>query len=287
MRAIYQPTGAALEYAPLALNCYRGCEHGCKYCYVPACLRMTKDDFAKAEPRPGILEELKRQLENPKTIKRFMDLGPVMLSFSCDPYQRIDAKHLLTRRAIEMLLGAGLSVKILTKSHYAMRDFDMLVSAPGRTSFGVSLIFLDDAKRKNLEPGACAVKDRLYLLEVAHARGIRTWLSLEPVLSHQDALEVIKETAGFVDEYRIGKINHAQALDKNINWQAFLIQACEVLESKIWADYYIKDSLWKFAHSPSGQVIRPMSARGHTIPIYQRRWTEGGIVHAIAPAKDK
>ena len=58
MNAIYEPRGAAAEYAPLACNLYRGCGHGCKYCYAPACLRMGREEFARPAPRPGILDAL-------------------------------------------------------------------------------------------------------------------------------------------------------------------------------------------------------------------------------------
>jgi len=42
MAVIYEPKGMALEYAPLACNLYRGCQHGCRYCYAPNCLFMSR-----------------------------------------------------------------------------------------------------------------------------------------------------------------------------------------------------------------------------------------------------
>src|SRR4030065_1545346 len=54
---IYAPRGQAGEYAPLATNPYRGCGHGCAYCYVPKVLRMDRVEFdAGGNPRPGFLE---------------------------------------------------------------------------------------------------------------------------------------------------------------------------------------------------------------------------------------
>jgi hypothetical protein len=47
MKIIYEPRGAAREYSPLAANLYRGCIHGCKYCYAPACLRLPADRRAE------------------------------------------------------------------------------------------------------------------------------------------------------------------------------------------------------------------------------------------------
>ena len=62
MKAIYEPAGKAREYADLACNLYRGCVHGCKYCFAPAVLHMTADNFhARAQLRPGILEALAKE----------------------------------------------------------------------------------------------------------------------------------------------------------------------------------------------------------------------------------
>lgn len=59
---IYQPRGQAGEYAALATNPYRGCGHGCAYCYVPAVLRMDRREFdAGATLRPGYLQGLIKQ----------------------------------------------------------------------------------------------------------------------------------------------------------------------------------------------------------------------------------
>lgn len=59
---IYHPAGQAGEYAPLATNPYRGCGHGCVYCYVPAAIRMSRTDFdAGAKPRDKFLERLTKE----------------------------------------------------------------------------------------------------------------------------------------------------------------------------------------------------------------------------------
>jgi DNA repair photolyase len=58
---IYAPRGQAGEYAPLASNPYRGCGHGCAYCYVPNVIKMPRLDFdAGATPRPNFLAELRK-----------------------------------------------------------------------------------------------------------------------------------------------------------------------------------------------------------------------------------
>jgi DNA repair photolyase len=59
MRVIYLPKGRALEYAPLAVNLYNGCPHGCRYCYAPAMMHTTRKAWhVAAVPRKGILDAL-------------------------------------------------------------------------------------------------------------------------------------------------------------------------------------------------------------------------------------
>ena len=55
MRVVYEPKGRAREYSELACNLYRGCVHGCRYCYAPACMRTTGEKWhARAEARPKV-----------------------------------------------------------------------------------------------------------------------------------------------------------------------------------------------------------------------------------------
>jgi len=97
MYVIYTPRGQALEYAPLATNPYRGCGHACKYCYVPALLRMSRKDFDKgAEERSGYLDKLEKDCKylnkNPQEIEQ------VLFCFTTDPYHPGDTS--LTRKLI-------------------------------------------------------------------------------------------------------------------------------------------------------------------------------------------
>lgn len=62
-KPIYEPRGRAREYGELAVNIYTGCNHGCSYCYAPAVLHRGREEFAEVRPRPGIVEEVRRQLE--------------------------------------------------------------------------------------------------------------------------------------------------------------------------------------------------------------------------------
>ena len=61
---IYEPAGRAKEYGDLALNIYTGCPHECFYCFAPNVLHKTREAFhADVQPRPGIVEEVRKQLD--------------------------------------------------------------------------------------------------------------------------------------------------------------------------------------------------------------------------------
>ena len=78
---IYEPRTKAKEYCDLAVNIYTGCNHGCVYCYAPRVLRKTREEFAKVEPRKGIAEAVRKQIE-----REGLRGKKIMLCFTCDPY---------------------------------------------------------------------------------------------------------------------------------------------------------------------------------------------------------
>lgn len=100
---IYAPKGQAGEYAPLAANPYRGCGHGCSYCYVPLFIHMKRVEFdASAAERPEYLSNLRKDAVKYQAA-RYM--GQVMLSFTADPYH--PGNTTLTRQTIECVQELG------------------------------------------------------------------------------------------------------------------------------------------------------------------------------------
>ena len=113
------------------------------------------------------------------------------------------------------------------------------------TELGITLCFSDDSTRKIWEPHASSVDDRLGILKTAHKAGVFTWVSLEPVIEPDQALEVIKNAHLYVNFWKIGKLNHMKEIESGVDWQKFL-RDVEALLSKTGASYYIKDDLRKF-----------------------------------------
>lgn len=228
-RPIYEPRTRAKEYADLAINIYTGCNHLCTYCYAPGVLRKTKEQFAEVEPRKDIVESVKKQL----TREGLKD-KKIMLCFTCDPYPA-DVDSIVTREIIKSIKDSGNTVQILTKGgDRATRDFDLLDSGD---SFGVT-ISCSESMRKEIEPNTSAVGERIYTLMEANQRGIKTWVSCEPVFEEAAIYYAIEE-CNFIDLFKIGKLNY---MPSNINWSKFG-RECERLCIKNNRNYYIKEDL--------------------------------------------
>ncbi len=237
MQAIYEPKGRAREFSSLAANLYRGCSHSCRYCFVPQTIKMKRDDFVTdPHPRKDILKVLEKD-----ALKYRGDEREILLSFTSDPYQPLEMELGITRRTIEILMENDLRFTILTKGGIrATRDFDLLKSYE-KCRFGTTLIFTKQADADRWEPNAPPLSERIEAIRLARDQGIKTWISLEPVIDPFQALELIKVLNPFVGEWKVGKLNYKQP-DSEVDWIKFREVVKALLES-VGAKYYIKKSL--------------------------------------------
>jgi DNA repair photolyase len=237
VQVIYEPAGRAREFAALAANLYRGCAHGCLYCYAPQVIKLKREEFvAGARPRENVLKYLE------KDARRFRgDDREILLSLTSDPYQPLETALGLTRRAIEILIENELRFAILTKAgRRASRDFDLMSRYP-RCRFGTTLIFTLETDAQKWEPAAASIAERIRSLRTAHQNGIRTWVSLEPVIDAAQALSLIKPLHPIVEQWNIGRLNYRRP-DRAVDWIAFRKEALELLDG-LGADYCMKKSL--------------------------------------------
>lgn len=211
---IYTPTGAAKEYSDLALNLYVGCQHGCTYCYAPSATFKNREEFyTNVHLKDDIINRLEKDIK--RRVKKKDRRTPVLLSFTCDPYQPIEGDMEVTRTAIKMLNESGFPVRILTKGgKLAQRDFDLL-SKYKRNEFGATVTLLNGWEE--WEPFAAPPSQRLENLQKAKEMGIKTWMSLEPILDIEQAVEIINMSHKFVNRYGVGKLNYNKH-QKNIDW---------------------------------------------------------------------
>jgi hypothetical protein len=251
MSVIYEPQGAALEYAELAANLYRGCSHACRFCYAPSVLRKSGTSLESfrhdVQPRPDVIRQFARdcrKLAEAGCTKR------ILLSFTTDPYQPAEREHRLTRQALQLLNEHGLPWQVCTKNGLQAMEDDLSLFTAGGGWLGQTILFTDDADRQLWEPGASRIADRLQALKIAHEAGLRAWVSLEPVIDPDQALELIEHAAPYVHTWKIGRLNHLHLLEPElrvrvdgIHWQGFVNGLISVLNGKPGTEYLIKDSL--------------------------------------------
>ncbi|MDD5551345.1 MAG: hypothetical protein PHS34_08805 [Candidatus Omnitrophica bacterium] len=235
MSVIYQPKGRALEYSPLACNLWTTCTHGCKYCYSPATLRKQPEDFFIEVPaRKKIIYELAKDCQKMKG-----DPRQVLLCFLCDPYQPNDVKAAITRDALEILALYKMTATVLTKGGMrAARDFDLLKKHEWK--FGTSLNMINEDHVKLWEPNAAHPLNRIDAIELAHEKGIYTWVSVEPVIYPEESLYLIEKLLPVVDFWKIGKLNHNKEEELKNDWPKFIKDVRKILKGK---EYYLKTDL--------------------------------------------
>ena len=165
--------------ADYAVNCYAGCEHGCRYCYARFVTR-----FSHPGEQWGSFVDVK--VNAPYVLAhevRRKRVGRVFVSSVCDGWQPREASYLLTRQCLEILLHYRYPLTILTKSRLAGRDLDILTSSEG-VEFGVTITTLDESLRSLIEPRSSTSAERLAILQEAKRRGIKTYAFLGPLLPY-------------------------------------------------------------------------------------------------------
>lgn len=225
---IYTPLKRAREYSPLALNIYNGCDHGCKYCYIRTLF------LSNTQAKERNLSKLEKELPNIN--------NQVLLCFISDPYCQLDRQVKATRRVLELFQRYDVPTAILTKGGLdCLRDMD-IISKMKYIKVGATLTFINAEDSKKYEPEAALPEDRFEALKQYHDAGIRTWASLEPVIDPEQSLATIEITKDYVDEYKVGKLNH---LKNTIDWRAFGNRAVDLL-LKYGKDFYVKSDLFQF-----------------------------------------
>ncbi|MGC1777132.1 MAG: PA0069 family radical SAM protein [Xanthobacteraceae bacterium] len=193
-----------------SINPYRGCEHGCVYCYARpshAYLGLSPGlDFeSKLFMKPNAADLLERELSAKAYVPKIIALGS-----NTDPYQPIERRYQITRRILEVLERAGNPVGIVTKSALVLRDLDILVRMAKRdlVKVAVSITTLDAKLARVMEPRASTPPRRLDALRQLVKAGVPASTLVAPVIpAINDAeieriLEAVAETgvgnAGYV-----------------------------------------------------------------------------------------
>ncbi|MDW9637058.1 PA0069 family radical SAM protein [Sinorhizobium meliloti] len=167
-----------------SINPYRGCEHGCIYCFARPThaymgLSAGLDFEAKLFAKPDAPRLLERELAKPD-----YKLRPIAIGTNTDPYQPIEKEWRIMRQILEVLKEANHPVMIVTKSAMVTRDIDLLapMAEKGLARVGISVTTLDRKLARSMEPRASTPTKRLEALRAISEAGIPAGVLVAPII---------------------------------------------------------------------------------------------------------
>ena len=198
--ALNRVTGMPFRWS---LNPYRGCSHGCHYCYAMAThayYGLSAEDFAPTIfAKTNLADVLRRELARPSWLREKVAIGT-----ATDPYQPCEGRLRITRAAIEAFHDRVSPISIVTKSTLILRDLDLLASLAGKTEVSVnfSITTLDPDTWRKIEPGTPPPWKRLQVMQRLVEAGVRCSVFLAPILPGiTDSTESIEQVIRAAKEH--------------------------------------------------------------------------------------
>ena len=181
------------------INPYRGCSHGCVYCFARNThtyldLDAGSDFDSQIVVKINIAEVLRRELARPRWTREHVAMGT-----NTDPYQRAEGRYRLMPEVITRLAQSGTPFSILTKGTLLSRDLPLLAEAGRQVKVGVaiSLALLDPELHATLEPGTPTPQARLNLIRRIRAAGLDCGVLVAPILPYlTDSSEQLERLVG-------------------------------------------------------------------------------------------
>ena len=175
-----------------SINAYRGCEHGCSYCFArpthaylghSAGLEFERDIYVKANAVDLLRRELADKRYRPK---------PIAMGTNTDPYQPAERQHKLTRGILELLLETRHPVTITTKSALVVRDLDILkpLAEQNLVRVALSITSMDHILSRKMEPRASTPEKRLEAVRLLSEAGIPTTVMAAPMIPAINDMEL-------------------------------------------------------------------------------------------------
>ena len=181
-----------------SINPYRGCEHGCVYCFArPTHAYMGLSPGLDFESRlfakptaPALLEK--------ELARKGYEVKPIAIGTNTDPYQPIEQKYRIMRGVLEVLSAYNHPVTIVTKSARITRDLDLLSSLAERNlvKVALSVTTLDAKLARLMEPRAATPSRRLDTIRLLSEAGIPTGVMVAPIIPALNDMEIEKILAG-------------------------------------------------------------------------------------------
>jgi DNA repair photolyase len=175
-----------------SINAYRGCEHGCSYCFArpshaylghSAGIDFERDIYVKTNAVEALKAEFAAKNYRPK---------PIAMGTNTDPYQPAEREHLLTRGILEVMLETKHPVMITTKSALILRDLDLLTELAklGLTKVAISVTSMDHRLSRKMEPRASSPARRLATIKALSEAGVPTAIFASPMIPAINDMEL-------------------------------------------------------------------------------------------------
>ena len=175
-----------------SINAYRGCEHGCSYCFArpthaylghSAGLEFERDIYVKTNAVEALRAELAAKNYRPK---------PIAMGTNTDPYQPAERKHRLTRGILEVMLETHHPVMIVTKSALITRDLDLLsaLAKEGLVKVAISMTSMDHKLSRRMEPRASSPARRLEAMRLLSEAGVPVSVFASPMIPAINDMEL-------------------------------------------------------------------------------------------------
>ncbi len=183
----------------LSINPYRGCEHGCIYCFARPThsylnLSPGLDFETRIVAKVNAAQRLREALANPRYRPLSLNIGSVT-----DAYQPVERRLRITRSVMEVLVECAHPFSVITKSAGVERDIDLIapMAAQGMAAVYISITTLDPQLARILEPRAAAPHRRLKVIETLSRAGIPVGVSVSPVIPfiNEPEIERVMEAA--------------------------------------------------------------------------------------------
>ena len=199
-----------------SINAYRGCEHGCVYCFARPThayqgLSPGLDFETKLFAKPNAAELLEKELAAPGYEPKTIAMGT-----NTDPYQPIEKRFRITRGVLEVLARTNHPVGIVTKSALITRDIDILagMAAKGLAKVAISVTTLDPKLARSMEPRAATPSRRLATIRELSAAGIPVSVLVAPIIPSlndpeiEDILQAVKDAGAQEAGYVLLRLPH-------------------------------------------------------------------------------
>lgn len=175
-----------------SINAYRGCEHGCSYCYArpthaylghSAGVDFEREIYVKTNAVEALRAEFSAKSYRPK---------PIAMGTNTDPYQPSERKHKLTRSILEVMLETRHPVMITTKSALILRDLDLLTELAklGLAKVAISVTSMDHKLSRKMEPRASSPARRLEAIRLLSEAGVPTAIFASPMIPAINDMEL-------------------------------------------------------------------------------------------------